>query len=543
MLRKTFFRIFFAFTIVAVVLFPLYTAFYLLPSFSNLHMEHVQNDARAHAQRLIPLLTKKGGALAKSSIDDYFIHEVMEIKNDRYTYKIEVYSVNGELIYSTARKDGNQIMRNDSFFSNVARGESFSQIIRKHAAASNQDAPSSDMVWTIVPVMRDGVFIGAIGLFNDITSIHQKLNSLITRSSTVTFIFMSVLICSLFINSRKAYKYLTARDRAEEELERYKEHLEEIVRERTDELIKVNRQLEEDIAKRVRSEDLLQRSEDKYRSLVESTDDSIYVVDRYLRYLFVNKKHLARMGLHDEKGYSDKTYGDFHSPDETRDFGSAVKRVFDTGISVQHEHRSTRDGNYFLRTLSPVHDGSGSITGVTVVSKDINEIKQMKEKLQILSVTDELTELYNRRGFFMMAEQQMKISNRMRKGFFLLFADLDNLKVINDTFGHQEGDRALIDIAGIMRSTFRESDIVSRIGGDEFAIIPTDLSSTDADAVLSRLQKNLDLVNFSKGKRYNLSISVGIAFYDPSFPSSIDELLILADREMYVRKKEKCSFK
>jgi len=541
MLRKKLFRSFLIFTIMAVIFFPLYTSFYLLPSFSNLHMEHVQQDAEAHAGRLIDLLIQKDRPISKSSIDSYFVHEVMEIAADRHTHRLKVYSATGEVIYSTEPKDIGTFNSNEYFLTTVARGKPFSKIVREGRKTMEKKTASADMVETYIPIMKEGTFMGAIELYNDITSIHQKLDSLITRSSSITFLLMFILIFSLFISSRKAYNYLTARDQAEQELEKYKEHLEEIIRERTDELIRVNHQLEEDIAKRKKSEDLLQKSEEKYRSLVESTEDSIYVVDSDTRYLYINKKHLSRMGIN-AGDYQGKCYGDFHTLDETREFGSAVKRVFSTGISVQHEHMSNRDGNYFLRTLSPVHDSMGLITAVTVVSKDISEIKQMKERLHILSVTDELTELYNRRGFFMMAEQQMKISNRMRKGFLLLFADLDNLKVINDTFGHQEGDKALVDISVILRSTFRESDIVSRIGGDEFAIVPTDLSSVDTDIILSRLQKNIDLVNATKGNRYTISLSIGTACYNPSYPLSIDELLIEADREMYSKKKGKRSF-
>jgi len=540
MLRKKLFRSFLIFTIMAVIFFPLYTSFYLLPSFSNLHMEHVQQDAEAHAGRLIDLLIQKDGPISRSAIDSYFVHEVMEIAADRHTHRLKVYSATGEIIYSTDPKDIGTFNKNEYFLTTVARGKPFSKLINEGHKTMEEKTVNADMVETYIPIMKDGTFMGAIELYNDITGIHQKLDSLITRSSSITFLLMFILIFSLFISSRKAYNYLTARDQVEQELEKYKEHLEEIIRERTDKLISLNRQLEEDIAKRKKSEDLLQTSEEKYRSLVESTEDSIYVVDSDTRYLYINKKHLSRMGIK-PGDYHEKRYGDFHTPDETSEFGSAVKRVFRTGISIQHEHMSKRDGNYFLRTLSPVYDGLGLITAVTVVSKDISEIKQMKERLHILSVTDELTELYNRRGFFMMAEQQMKISNRVRKGFLLLFADLDNLKVINDTFGHQEGDKALVDISGILRSTFRESDIVSRIGGDEFAIIPTDLSSVDTDIILSRLQKNIDLVNATKGNRYTLSISVGTSYYDPSSPSSIDELLIEADREMYSMKKRKRS--
>jgi diguanylate cyclase (GGDEF)-like protein len=121
----------------------------------------------------------------------------------------------------------------------------------------------------------------------------------------------------------------------------------------------------------------------------------------------------------------------------------------------------------------------------------------------------------------------------------MLYADLDNLKMINDTFGHQEGDKALSDIAAILKSTFRDSDIVARIGGDEFAVLPIGTGGNNIEKITGRLQKNLQSHNENKGCRYILSISFGIACYDPACPCSIDELLAQGDAMMYRQKKLK----
>ncbi|MCM8776092.1 MAG: diguanylate cyclase, partial [Candidatus Omnitrophica bacterium] len=99
------------------------------------------------------------------------------------------------------------------------------------------------------------------------------------------------------------------------------------------------------------------------------------------------------------------------------------------------------------------------------------ERHQLQESLRSLTIVDELTGLYNRRGFLIHAEQQVKLANRTRRGFFLLFADLDDFKKINDNFGHPEGDNALRETAKILKTTFRGSDIKARMGGDEFAVI------------------------------------------------------------------------
>lgn len=278
-------------------------------------------------------------------------------------------------------------------------------------------------------------------------------------------------------------------------------------------------------------------SEAKYRSLVESTDDSIYLIDRDYRYLFVNKKHLERLGVGEEEIIG-KTFGEFHSPDETTVFTEKVRSVFETGNSLQHEHRSERDRRYFLRTLSPVKDQEGNVIAVSVISKNITDIKRMEDEFRRLSLTDELTGLYNRRGFLTLAIQQLKIANRFNREVCLIYIDLDNLKLINDRYGHKEGDAALIETANIIKKTFRESDIIARIGGDEFAVLAIGTTDT-CDNLAIRLQGFLEDYNTLTERKYNLSVSIGTARCDSKDPSSIEELLIQADMAMYEKKRFK----
>jgi two-component system cell cycle response regulator len=162
-----------------------------------------------------------------------------------------------------------------------------------------------------------------------------------------------------------------------------------------------------------------------------------------------------------------------------------------------------------------------------------------QEKLRVLSVTDELTGLSNRRGFFTLATQQLKLSRRQKRGIYMLYADLDDLKVINDTRGHQEGDLALIETANILKATYRESDIVARIGGDEFVVIPIGSTGDNIELITGRLKKNLEECNAKRNCGYELSLSVGIAYYDPENPCTVDELLSKGDRLMYEKKKLK----
>jgi diguanylate cyclase (GGDEF)-like protein len=160
-----------------------------------------------------------------------------------------------------------------------------------------------------------------------------------------------------------------------------------------------------------------------------------------------------------------------------------------------------------------------------------------EEALIALSLTDELTGLYNRRRFFILTEQCLKGAIRTKKRPLLLFIDMDDLKWINDHYGHNEGDQALIDFANILNKTFRESDIIARIGGDEFVVL---LESTDdnGETMVTRLYENLRDYNTKRSQRV-LSISLGMAQFDPEYPISIDELLSKADALMYAQKRRR----
>jgi diguanylate cyclase (GGDEF)-like protein len=164
------------------------------------------------------------------------------------------------------------------------------------------------------------------------------------------------------------------------------------------------------------------------------------------------------------------------------------------------------------------------------------ERHKTKTELRSLSLTDELTGLYNRRGFLTLAEQQVKIANRLRKCLLLIYADMDNLKWINDTLGHQEGDQAIKELADLLNRTFRASDLIARMGGDEFAVLGLEESVADFKKIRARLQQKAGSRRGGQEKPYRLSFSMGFVQYDPEKAEGIDELLARADRLMYEEK-------
>jgi diguanylate cyclase (GGDEF)-like protein len=187
----------------------------------------------------------------------------------------------------------------------------------------------------------------------------------------------------------------------------------------------------------------------------------------------------------------------------------------------------------------PRFDSNGNINGTIHLVRDITERKDMEERLKIMSITDELTGLYNRRGFFTLLKQQLKIIKRQNDKAYMLYIDIDNFKTINDNLGHSIGDSVLIDAVNILKSTYRESDIIARIGGDEFVVFTAGNNESNLNKVTNRLQANIDIYNAAEKRGYTLSMSVGLSVYDPKNPTSTDDLLAKADRLMYKNKRQK----
>lgn len=166
------------------------------------------------------------------------------------------------------------------------------------------------------------------------------------------------------------------------------------------------------------------------------------------------------------------------------------------------------------------------------------ERRKTEEALRDLSLTDELTMLRNRRGFITLCRQYLELVRTRRTGTVLLvYADIDELKHINDRFGHQEGSRAIVQAAQILRKSCRDSDIVGRIGGDEFTVLA--IGADTADEITARIEGQLQIHN-AEGKRpYQLSLSVGVTRIEPGSTATIEDLLARADRAMYEHKKAK----
>jgi diguanylate cyclase (GGDEF)-like protein/PAS domain S-box-containing protein len=281
--------------------------------------------------------------------------------------------------------------------------------------------------------------------------------------------------------------------------------------------------------------------EERFRALHNCISYCIYVHNFEGKLLDVNNTALNLLGYSEKEIFFlpvNSLFAEEQLP-VVNEYIEQIKQNDFQKYPVEYALRKKNGDNVWVEAEASLISHESKPYAIQWIARDITSGKKKMEELQALSLIDDLSGLYNRRGFLTLAEQQLKLSYRTRKELLLFFVDVDNLKWINDTFGHHEGDKALIDTANILKQTFRESDIIARIGGDEFVVLTIDSSMANSGVLITRLQKNLKACSAKDSRSYQLSVSIGIAFYNPECICSVSDLLVSADKMMYKQKRDK----
>lgn len=296
----------------------------------------------------------------------------------------------------------------------------------------------------------------------------------------------------------------------------------------------------EDITASKRSEEALRESETKFRTLFEQSKDAVYIVDRYSRLIEANGAALELSGYPREEAIGlDVREAFYASPHELERFRAEMRRtgwVKNFEVKVRRRDGETLD---CLVTYNPMRDGAGRIIGYQGIVRDVSAQKRLQAQLSYLAHRDPLTGLFNRRRF----EEELERRVRPREGerrqpSSLLWLDLDRFKEINDSLGHRAGDELLNAVAGVLRDSLREGDIVARIGGDEFAVLCVRTRSDEATAVARKLLQVLEqTTTVVAGQPLRVTASLGIASY-PEHGLTAEELMARADLAMYRAKEE-----
>jgi two-component system cell cycle response regulator len=280
---------------------------------------------------------------------------------------------------------------------------------------------------------------------------------------------------------------------------------------KNEELQAANRQLQEAL-------ETIKRLQTNYRLALETNADAVVVVDRESLVRYANTAATTLF------------------PPETRPVVGNRFKVDVTPDTVCELEMADLNRRVVVEMRVTQTDWDGESV-LLATFRDVTEQVHAREELRHLSMVDELTGLYNRRGFARLAEQQLAAAARTGNRLFLLYADVDGMKWINDNLGHDQGDAALVTAGRLLQSAYRGADVIARMGGDEFAVLGTVTGEIGRAQHEERLVSRIAALNREDDRKFALSVSLGCTVYDPNQPEGLDSLLKRADADMYAQKR------
>jgi diguanylate cyclase (GGDEF)-like protein/PAS domain S-box-containing protein len=296
------------------------------------------------------------------------------------------------------------------------------------------------------------------------------------------------------------------------------------------------------IAEQERISQQLVESEEHFRNAFDYAAIGMALVSPDGNWLRVNRSLSEIVGYSEGELLASDFQAITHREDLGNDLAEIYRMLSGEILTCQFEKRYIHKLGHNVwaaSSASLVRDAQGEPLHFIFQIQDITERKRAEAAIQTLSLADELTGLYNRRGFLAFSEQHLNSLHRTNKGVALVYADLDGLKGINDSFGHKEGDRALVKTAELLKETFRSSDVLGRLGGDEFTALAVVEPGDGVDQLVARLEQKFAHYNSLKLAPYRLSISIGVAQLDAEANQTMEDLMALADLAMYENKRRK----
>jgi diguanylate cyclase (GGDEF)-like protein/PAS domain S-box-containing protein len=321
--------------------------------------------------------------------------------------------------------------------------------------------------------------------------------------------------------------YLTSVETSAAQAEQAKLHVEE---------------LNKYIAEQKRISRALVESQEHFRNAFDYAAIGMALVSPEGNWLRVNRSLCEIVGYSEAELLVSDFQAITHRDDLGNDLAETYRMISGEILTCQLEKRYIHKLGHEVwasSNTSLVRDAQGRPLHFIFQIQDITERKRAETAIHTLSLADELTGLYNRRGFLAFCKQHLNSLHRTNKGVVIVYADLDGLKRINDSFGHKEGDRALIKTAELLKETFRSADVLGRLGGDEFTALAAVEPDGGVERLISRLEQKFDNYNALKIVPYKLSISIGVAELDSDGTQSMEDLMALADLAMYENKRLK----
>jgi len=282
----------------------------------------------------------------------------------------------------------------------------------------------------------------------------------------------------------------------------------------------------------------LSDSEARFKAYTENSPVGIFIIKDF-QFIYVNPEAIRITGYAQEELEGLKLLDIVH-PDDTHDVIRSVRKIL---------HQQDQGNEYIYRIVSRQGKIHWIEARVSLLEKnnprfllsviDITARKNAEEKLKEYATLDELTGVYNRRVGISILEQQMHHTKRERNAFTICFVDVNGLKQVNDTWGHDEGDALLRNVVEVIQAKLRRGDILCRLGGDEFLMLFKNCNVENASRIWDRIEQKIEIMNSTSGKPYDISVSYGLLEYNHTMEITVNELINMADQKMYIDKKKR----
>jgi diguanylate cyclase (GGDEF)-like protein/PAS domain S-box-containing protein len=292
---------------------------------------------------------------------------------------------------------------------------------------------------------------------------------------------------------------------------------------------------------RMAAEGELAKRENRYRDLFDYSQSIISTHDLEGRLLSVNRAFTESLG-YPAGSLVGKRYEEFVVEKFRSEYPLYLRKIVNDGEAKGLATMVAGDGRTVVWQYNNVLISEPGLEPYVLGSAiDVTALMKVQNQLERTSLTDELTGLYNRRGFLTLVEQQLKLESHVStaRGLTLMFADMDGLKKINDTYGHEAGSDAIQTLARVVKSVVRSGDIVARLGGDEFVILSIGSNDETTELVSDRIQRSLDEYNARSGKPYKVACSIGVAPVRLDGTRTFEEIIAEADEAMYAEKQRR----
>ncbi len=529
------------------LILPAYIYFFLSPHFCQLMVDNTEQEAARVCSHLTSSFIHDTKDLAEGEIQHRLARNEKRIKKDFQIEEFKYFSPTGQVLYSSDSAEIGNMNTNSYFTEIISQGGTYSKLVDKGNRTREGKVVSVAVVQTYVPIMHEGHFSGAFEIYFDITPVKARFEKLMAKVYSVLTIitgFMLLLICFSFCKARKAI--------AEKKLlddEKDKNFQTEVIFNKLSQISLVKTSMEEIL-------EIFICHLTSFPGIALESKGAVFQVKEKQKPLL---QLIAQYGLDQEQlATCSKELFTSCPCERTANRGAC----FFSPASAEEYHIQSTAMSPRDHSCLPIYSSKGTLLGALILYHQngekpsdraekiflavanlisgIIERQHLEEKLLSISITDELTGLFNRRGFRTLAQQELDLAERQHETMAVFYIDLDGLKQINDRHGHNAGDQAIQDIAEILKETFRTADIIARIGGDEFAVFGCFSPETEGHLVLKwRLTESIRNFNKKKERPYVISCSVGVSYIIPEEPEALDLTLSQADYAMYEEKRKK----